>query len=67
MRTGKEGWFKRVNRHVKSVSKQATLTDDYEIDPSRDVASIMFNAAKSSVLHRPKASWLCDLDNTVTN
>ena len=56
VRTGREGWYKRINRNVKSVTKQAMLTDEYELDPSRDVASIMFGAAKASVLHRPKVS-----------
>jgi len=52
VRTGPEGWFKRINKNFKSVARTAELNDGIEIDPSRDVVSKMYNAARDTVLAR---------------
>lgn len=52
VRTGKSGWHKRVNRNLKTVTREATLTDGVEIDPSRDAVGKIHAAAKAAVLKR---------------
>lgn len=52
VQTGKSGWLKRVNRQLKSVTREATLTDQFDLDPSRDAVGKIHAAAKSAVLKR---------------
>ena len=55
MRTGPDGWFKRINKSFKSVARTAELNDGIEIDPSRDVVTKMYNSARDTVLSRKAA------------
>ena len=53
IRTGKEGWFKRVNKNTRAVTRDSQLNDDITVDA--DATQKMFTAAKNQVLKKPKA------------
>lgn len=52
VRAGKLGWRKRINRSVKAVTREATLTDDVDIGGARDAIGKIHAAAKGAVLKR---------------
>ena len=49
VRTGKEGWFKRVQRNVAAVERQVQLNDDVAIDTTGEASMKMYQAAKQAI------------------
>ncbi len=49
MLTGKEGWYKRVDRDQSKVARKAVLTDQ-SIDPTGLANDRLFNATKREVI-----------------
>ena len=52
MRTGMDGWHKRINRSMKQVTRAKTLNDGVDLDPTGDALGKMYNAAKTALLKR---------------
>jgi len=54
VRTGVQGWHKRINKNYRSVNRTAQLNDEYIIDPTRDSLGLMHQAARKTVLKSGK-------------
>ena len=47
--TGREGWYKRINRDIHEVKKSAELTD-VNIDPSGQAVDRIFSGTKKQIM-----------------
>lgn len=67
--TGKAGWFERIDDQTQEVGRQATLTDDINLDKSGKAYDNIFAAAKKEVMskHTPSVEApMCESKSSST-
>ncbi|CAK9064309.1 unnamed protein product [Durusdinium trenchii] len=65
--TGKAGWFERIDDQTQEVGRQATLTDDINLDKSGKAYDNIFAAAKKEVMSKHTPSVEAGLAEGMNN